>query len=769
MSGAERSIEEFLNLMQVKTSHPTYSMRLTFVLLTSFLANCLTCASTALLVYYVALNLPHDIRRLWGRRSIATLLSVMNWLAIAESSAYANQALFIVTTAIPPLVASLRVHAVSGRNWHLVLSVWLLGMVPVGTNIWSATQEIFLISPFFGCSGIAPFSEAISNMMVIITRTSVVVSDILVVGATWYYISHTSSVKTQLVREVWEARPNLTTVMFRDGTLYFLMSSILISRFLICIREAAERSTQAFSSQSLSFIHSQGDSNPQPWLSSAEFIADIANPAAGDDSHADAFPDLEDDLDPRGQDDASEGRDDGIELEEYAVSAQRGRFGVHYCLKTWVRSGRDTTGIGYRPELVCRICCAPVAPRRVARNVSVTGALRDASPITERGVAPSRSAIYVLPVDPRAPPRHTTVRVDAESLWSEIPAAAAPKPPKTGTTHVFYVTPSENGAHNVTALTSLGDKFAEKAEDERRKVVRQAVWTAVKQTKPPSPFHPNLKEGIPDKLSFQPLTEHEGWKTGAVYARAQNLARTAFVERIERELSGVPIVEIIVRDEAKKGMNAFLSVTKGTSEPAKLLEMKGVTFDTGRISLMPSAWMKLTRGDMGRAAAVCSAALAVAQLGLVYAMNGKSVDNTNAGARLVLAGADRGSRAAKGEAAADNSDSLWRKLGRAGAREQDRFWRMPLDDEYGPQIHSSNADLCNIGGRAAISCTDALFLKAFVDGVEPGKDGATAVVRWAHLDIAGTMETTRGYAYQDKGLTGCPTRALIEIVKATAP
>ncbi|EED79971.1 predicted protein [Postia placenta Mad-698-R] len=619
MSGAERSIEEFSNLMQVKTSHPTYSMRLTFVLLTSFLANCLTCASTALLVYYVALNLPHDIRRLWGRRSIATLLSVMNWLAIAE-------------------------YCQSGS------SVWF----------------------------------------------------------PWAPIYHTSSVKTQLVREVWEARPNLTTVMFRDGTLYFLMSSILISRFLICIREAAERSTHAFSSQSLSFIDSQGDSNPQPWLSSAEFIADIANPAAGDDSHADAFPDLEDDLDPRSQDDASEGRDDGIELEEYEVSAQRAAMHARRTL---------------------------YAVRQHARSFSV---------------APSRSAVYVLPVDPRAPPRHTSVGVDAESLWSEIPAAAAPKPTKTGTTHVFYVTPSGNGAHNVTALTSLGDKFAEKAEDERRKVVRQAVGTAVKQTTPLSPFDSNLKEVIPEKLTFQFLSEHEGWKAGTVYARAPNLARTAFVERIEKEFSAWA---------AKQGMNAFLSVTKGTSEPAKLLEMKGVTFDTGRISLKPSAWMKLMRGDMGRAAAVCSAALAVAQLGLVYAMNGKSVDNTNAGARLVLAGADRGSRAAKGEAAADNSDSLWRKLGRAGAREQDRFWRMPLDDEYGPQIHSSNADLCNIGGRAAGSCTAALFLKAFVDGVDPAEDGATAAVRWAHLDIAGTIETTRGYAYQDRGLTGRPTLA----------
>ncbi|OSX68129.1 hypothetical protein POSPLADRAFT_1052260 [Postia placenta MAD-698-R-SB12] len=280
--------------------------------------------------------------------------------------------------------------------------------------------------------------------------------------------------------------------------------------------------------------------------------------------------------------------------------------------------------------------------------------------------------------------------------------------------------------------------------------------------------------------------------------------------------------------------NAFLSVTKGTSEPAKLHEIhynggssdtqpillvgKGVTFDTGGISLKPSAGMKLMRGDMGGAAAVCSAALAVAQLGLpinlkvltplcenmpgpsankpgdiVYAMNGKSVeiDNTDAEGRLVLADAlyygsttfkphtivhvaslTGGMSVALGEAFTGvytNSDSLWQELDSAGAREHDRFWRMPLDDEYGPQIHSSSADLCNIGGRAAISCTDALFLKAFVDGVEPGKDGATAVVRWAHLDIAGTMETTRGYAYQDKGLTGCPTRALIEIMKATAP
>ncbi|KAF9813944.1 hypothetical protein IEO21_05380 [Rhodonia placenta] len=129
----------------------------------NFQANCLTYASAALLAYYVTLNLPHDVRCLWGRRSIATLVSLMNWLVIAgdiiafgplprntgptrcEDGGYASEMLYIVTVAISPLVAALRVHAVSGGNWRLVLPVWLLGMVPVGTNIvgtWRITKFV---------------------------------------------------------------------------------------------------------------------------------------------------------------------------------------------------------------------------------------------------------------------------------------------------------------------------------------------------------------------------------------------------------------------------------------------------------------------------------------------------------------------------------------------------------------------------------------------------------------------------------------------------
>ena len=80
---------------------------------------------------------------------------------------------------------------------------------------------------------------------------------------------------------------------------------------------------------------------------------------------------------------------------------------------------------------------------------------------------------------------------------------------------------------------------------------------------------------------------------------------------------------------------------------------------------------------------------------------------------------------------------------------------MPLDDEFSPQITCSNADLCNNGGRSGGSCTAALFLKSFVSGVDKTDEFKT---RWAHIDIAGSMDTDRPLPYQYKGMTGRPTR-----------
>ncbi|KAF9028210.1 leucine aminopeptidase [Rhodocollybia butyracea] len=480
------------------------------------------------------------------------------------------------------------------------------------------------------------------------------------------------------------------------------------------------------------------------------------------------------------------------------------------------------------------------------------------------------TSAYVAPVDPNSP-ASLVPNVDIAKIWATVPRG---EKVEVGTTRVFYNTPESK----ITAASSLGDNFASKQGDARRELVRKSVGSAVKalkaleglqevtvdasadphaaavaaklasynftlKTNPPSRFNPNLKEPIPPKLQFKPIEGSKEWDRGVAYAYSQNLARTlmelpanmmtptAFCERAKTEFAGVENVEIFVRDEAwaeKKGMNTFLSVTHGTNEPAKFLEIhykgaaqkdakplalvgKGITFDSGGISLKPAADMKLMRGDMGGAATVVSATLAIAKLKLpvnlvtitpltenlpgpsatkpgdiIYAMNGKSVevDNTDAEGRLVLSDAIYYASTeykphtlidvatltgamviALGEVYTgvfSTSDELWQRLHAAGEREFDRFWRMPLSEDYGPQIYSSNADLCNTGGRPAGSATAALFLKAFAHGIEAedGSNAATAM-KWAHVDIAGTMEATRPTPYQEKGMTGRPVRYVV--------
>ncbi|KAG5639647.1 hypothetical protein H0H81_008808 [Sphagnurus paluster] len=451
------------------------------------------------------------------------------------------------------------------------------------------------------------------------------------------------------------------------------------------------------------------------------------------------------------------------------------------------------------------------------------------------------SSAYVVPFD------HTTIPdlvegVDVAQLWAKTPQGE--KAPLVGTTRTFFNTPESK----VTTISSLGEKFTSKSLNVKKELVRKSVGAAVKdlkaiegitdvavdasadphaaavaaylalykftlKTTPPSPFNPSLTEPLPERLNFTPLQASKEWDRGVVYAKAQNFARTIFCERAKAEFAKLDNknVEILVRDEAwakEKNMNTFLSVTHGTDEPAKLLEIhykgapnkdaqplafvgKGITFDSGGISLKPGAGMKLMRGDMGGAATVVAAALAIAELKLpinlvvvtpltenmpgpsatkpgdiIYAMNGKSVevDNTDAEGRLILSDAIYYTSThykphtlldvatltgamviAVGEVFSgvfSTSDELWEELRVAGETEYDRFWRMPLDEDYGPQIHSSNADLQNTGGRDAGACTAALFLKPFAHGIE-AEDGQEPALRWAHLDIAGSMEVCR--------------------------
>uniref|UniRef100_A0A672GVX0 Cytosol aminopeptidase n=1 Tax=Salarias fasciatus TaxID=181472 RepID=A0A672GVX0_SALFA len=310
----------------------------------------------------------------------------------------------------------------------------------------------------------------------------------------------------------------------------------------------------------------------------------------------------------------------------------------------------------------------------------------------------------------------------------------------------------------------------------------------------------------------------EGWQKGVTYAEGQNLARllmeapanhitpTAFAHTIEEKLAAhAERVTVNKRSQAwieQQQMGAFLSVTKGSEEPPVFLELhyngssdcqqpplllvgKGVTFDSGGISLKPSPSMDAMRADMGGAATVCASIVTAAALklplniiGELYKTrrcgNGQEWKNNPEG-RLILAdalcyGHTFNPRAivnvatltgamdvALGSAATGvftNSDWLWEQLHKASVVTGDRVWRMPLFEHYSKQVTDSQlADLNNIGkySRSGGACTAAAFLREFVTSPH-----------WAHLDIAGVMSNKDEVPYLKKGMSGRPTRTLVE-------
>ncbi|MGI9342724.1 MAG: leucyl aminopeptidase [Gammaproteobacteria bacterium] len=271
-------------------------------------------------------------------------------------------------------------------------------------------------------------------------------------------------------------------------------------------------------------------------------------------------------------------------------------------------------------------------------------------------------------------------------------------------------------------------------------------------------------------------------------------------------------VEVLSEADMKKlGMGSLLSVTAGTVEPAKLIVLKysgaakskapvalvgkGVTFDSGGISLKPGPAMDEMKFDMCGAAAVIGCMKTISDLKLsinvvgvvpacenlpsgiatkpgdvVTAMNGKTIEvlNTDAEGRLILCDALTYVQKFKPRAIIDiatltgaclvalgkhrsgllsNSDKLAAALQKAGDAADDPAWRLPLGDEYNELLKSNFADLANIGGRNAGTITAACFLSAFVEDTD-----------WAHLDIAGTA----WYGGAKKGATGRPVQLLIE-------
>lgn len=339
---------------------------------------------------------------------------------------------------------------------------------------------------------------------------------------------------------------------------------------------------------------------------------------------------------------------------------------------------------------------------------------------------------------------------------------------------------------------------------------------------------------VPDAAQLE--TVRAAVERGRILGEANNLARTLANEpgnemtpqgladqaRQMAEENGLEFY-VIDRERAKElGMGAFLAVAQGSVNPPAMIIMrywgagreqkggigligKGITFDSGGISIKPADRMEDMKGDMSGGAATIAAMQAIARLkpainvtgivaaaenmpggsafrpgDILRAMNGKTIEinNTDAEGRLVLADAVAyATRELQLDPVLDaatltgavvvalgiyrtgvftNDDALADTLYEIGERTGERNWQLPMDDEYLLSIRSDWADLKNSGGRAGGAITGAWFIRNFVEND----------ARWAHLDIAGSAHIGDGRerGYINKWGNGTPTRTFVEFV-----
>jgi leucyl aminopeptidase len=304
----------------------------------------------------------------------------------------------------------------------------------------------------------------------------------------------------------------------------------------------------------------------------------------------------------------------------------------------------------------------------------------------------------------------------------------------------------------------------------------------------------------------------------ANYMTPTHLADTA------REIARTHHLEITVleREQVRAlGMGAFLGVAQGSQQPPMFIILryngrdseendlaligKGITFDSGGISIKPTEGMGDMKGDMAGGAAVIAVLKSISEMkpainvvaiiaatenlpsgtalkpgDVLKSMSGKTIEiiTTDAEGRLTLADAISYARKQNARAIIDvatltgaiqvalgnictgafgNNQELMKKVLAAGEQAGEYIWQMPMFEEYKEQNKSDVADLKNSGGRFGGSITAAQFLAEFA-GDTP----------WVHLDIAGTSDTDKERGYQVKGATGVPVRTLINFIMAIA-
>jgi leucyl aminopeptidase len=352
---------------------------------------------------------------------------------------------------------------------------------------------------------------------------------------------------------------------------------------------------------------------------------------------------------------------------------------------------------------------------------------------------------------------------------------------------------------------------------------------AATKSKPVTSKLEKLLLAVPDAVKVKPgfdkgLALVNGIELAKEWAnRPANHATPAMLANAAKALAKLPNVKVDVlgpKEVAKLGMGSFMAVAQGSAEPLRFIVLhyngaskaqtptvlvgKGITFDTGGISIKPAAEMDEMKFDMCGAASVLGVFRALADLkpainviGLIPAcenmpdgraikpgdvvtsMSGQTIEilNTDAEGRLVLCDALTYAERFKPRAVIDiatltgacvvalgavrsglfsTSDGLAKALLEASESSLDLCWRMPLDEEYAEGLKTNFADVANVAGRAGGAVTAAKFLQRFA-----------AKFAWAHLDIAGTAWKS-GAA---KGATGRPVALLVDYLlgQADAP
>jgi leucyl aminopeptidase len=279
-------------------------------------------------------------------------------------------------------------------------------------------------------------------------------------------------------------------------------------------------------------------------------------------------------------------------------------------------------------------------------------------------------------------------------------------------------------------------------------------------------------------------------------------------------------IEVFEKEKIQElGMGGLLGVSQGSQQPPRFIVLsykgnasgkidlvlagKGVTFDSGGISIKPSNGMEEMKGDMAGGASVMAALMAVARLkpkinvtalvpatenlpsgtamkpgDIITAMNSKTIEvlNTDAEGRLILADALCYAKKIGAKAIIDvatltgacqialgrvctgaftNNQTFLNKVIAVGNASGEPAWQLPMYEEYREQLKSDYADIKNIGNRYGGAITAAKFLEEFVGGTP-----------WVHLDIAPTSDTDKDKGYQVKGATGVPVRTLVNLVLA---